>query len=182
MGRIEPAAPRVLLLFAAFSAFEDLLDRVPALIGEQWGAIGLASQRFSFVETDYYAAQMGAPLSKQFFCCSDLIEADRLADIKVASNEIERMLADSGEHAVARPLNLDPGYIDGGKLALASTKGPPHRFYLGRGIYVEATLSFRRNEWLAWPWTYRDFQRADYHQFLNQARRYFLERRRSAGT
>lgn len=180
MGQIQPAAPKVLLIFAAFSSFDDLLDRTPGIIGEHFGPVGLASDRFEFTETDYYAEEMGQPIKKQFFCCSDLFDADFLNEAKIRCNAIEASIAATNQYPVARPLNIDPGYIDGGKLALASTKGPPHRFYIGQGIYVESTLSFRKNVWVEWPWTYRDFKRADYHHFLHAARRYFLERRRSA--
>lgn len=182
MGQVQTRPPRVLAIFAAFSAFSELLDEVPGLLGKEFGTIGLSSDRFDFTETDYYAQEMGSPLFKQFHCLADLQPADFLASAKARSNELEAKIAATKRYPVARPLNLDPGFIDGGKLALASTKGPGHRFYLGQGIFVESTLSFQRNQWIAWPWTYPDFRRADYHQFLNRARAWFLDKRRSEPT
>lgn len=74
---------------------------------------------------------------------------------------------------VARPLNLDPGYLTEAKLVLASTKDHAHRIYLSQGIYAEVTLSFRRGHWRHHDWTYPDYRRADYHAFFTQCRDYF---------
>jgi hypothetical protein len=83
----------------------------------------------------------------------------------------------SSRHAdgpsVARPLNLDPGYLTEAKLVLASTKDHAHRIYLSQGIYAEVTLSFRRGHWRHHDWTYPDYRRDDYHAFFTQCRDYF---------
>ena len=56
------------------------------------------------------------------------------------------------------------------KLVLASTKDRDHRIYLDRGIFAENTLFFRSGQWQIRPWTYPDYQQADYHQFLMECR------------
>ena len=83
-----------------------------------------------------------------------------------------------GNHAEARPLNLDPGYITEAKLVLASTKDRDHRLYLDRGIFAECTLHYRQGIWQLRPWTYPDYQRADYHAFFLACRDYLRARYR----
>ena len=55
MGQIRSAAPMVLPVVAAFSQFEGLLDETPRLLEAVLGPIALSSNRYEFVETDYYA-------------------------------------------------------------------------------------------------------------------------------
>ena len=46
-----------------------------------------------------------------------------------------------------RAVNIDPGYLDGARLVLASTKDHAHRIWLRDGIYAEVTLRFRFGRW-----------------------------------
>lgn len=174
MGEIRSDPPKVLLIFAAFSRFESLLDQAPALIAEHFGAVELASERFAFVETDYYANSMGADLHKQLFACRHLHLAESLPAIKRRTNAIEESIArDHPGLGVARPFNLDPGYLDMAKLVLASTKDHAHRLYLGSGIYGEVTLHYRAKQWQPWPWTYPDYRRPEVSEFLTRSRSHF---------
>ena len=76
------------------------------------------------------------------------------------------------------PLNLDPGYISLGKLALASTKDHAHRIYLDRGIYAEVTLHYRRvGGWQPMKWTFPDYRRPDYHAFFDRCREFLIQQR-----
>lgn len=175
MGQVRSGPHDALLCVAAFSRFPELLDRVPTLL-EAFGPVALVSPRFAFTETDYYAGSMGIDLEKQLFAFRDLVPADRLADIKLRTNAMEERIAAERTYDVARPLNLDPGLLDAGKLVLASTKDHAHRVYIGRGIFAEVTLHFRNHDWRPWPWTYPDYLRAETLGFLHEARRYFRER------
>ena len=69
-----------------------------------------------------------------------------------------------------RPMNLDPGYIAPSRLVLASMKDFSHRIYLGRGVYGEVTLMYRKGLWEALPWTFPDFASGRYDGFLSEAR------------
>ncbi|MEX2025857.1 MAG: DUF4416 family protein, partial [Pirellulaceae bacterium] len=73
-------------------------------------------------------------------------------------------------HPESRPLNIDPGYLTEAKLVLASTKDRDHRIYLSQGIFAEVTLHFQQAKWQTRPWTYPDYQRADYHEFFSRCR------------
>ena len=92
------------------------------------------------------------------------------------SRDNQAVLGRALESPVARPLNLDPGYLTEEKLVLASTKDHAHRIYLARGIYAEVTLHYQGGRWQSHDWTYPDFQRDDYHIFFTQCRD-FLRRR-----
>jgi hypothetical protein len=160
-----------MLLLAAFSRHEAALDWARRQAEAALGPIALVSEAFAFTETQYYTATMGSPLRKRFFALEQLIEPQRLATIKRMTNDWEREYAEQAADAEARPLNLDPGYLDLAKLVLASTKDHAHRIYLQDGIYAEVTLQYRvRGGWQPQPWTFPDYRRADYHEFFDRCR------------
>lgn len=159
-----------MLVVAAFSAYIEALDWACAQLQDRYGRVARQSPRFRFNETNYYHPTMGPDLRKQFFAFEQLIAPDRLAAIKHQTNALEASYQLLGLHPVPRPLNLDPGYLDEGKLVLASTKDHAHRLYLGQGIYGEVTLRYEGGRYIPWPWTYPDYRRDDYHAFFLEAR------------
>lgn len=179
MGAVSDPST-VMLLVAAFSRYDDALDWGRDKLREQFGNIQLESPRFEFSETAYYEKSMGAGLKKTFFAFEKLIDPGELPDIKRQSNDWERDYAAATQHAEERPLNLDPGYIVESKLILASTKDYAHRIYLRDGIYAEITLHFQRGAWQKTPWTFPDYQRADYQAFFTACREYVKMCRRQA--
>jgi hypothetical protein len=98
---------------------------------------------------------------------------------KHQTNAWEDEYRSSHSHPELRPLNLDPGYVTEAKLVLATTKDRDHRLYLADGIFGEVTLFFRQGAWQSRPWTYPDYQRAEYHQFLTQCREFLRVKLRS---
>ena len=183
MGEPLPHRP-VLLILAAFSQFDDALAWAARQAEDRFGPIAMTSPMFQFTETDYYDPTMGSPLGKRFFAFERLIDPAALPEIKLATGEMEQAYAAEqadrkGVDALARPLNLDPGYISLGKLVLASTKDHAHRLYLGQGIYAEITLRYRRRiGWQPSEWTFADYRRDDYHAFFDRCRDYLQARRR----
>ena len=174
MGEIRPAAP-VLRLAAIFSGDEAALTFARDQIAAAWGPPALVSEPFAFDETDYYAATMGGPLRKQFIACQTLADPAELADWKQTSNAWEAEYAQAHSGEVARPVNIDPGYLDRGKLLLASTKDHAHRIYLRDGVFAETTLYYRDKAWRAREWTFPDYRRADYHVFFEACRNYYRQ-------
>ncbi len=175
MAAIHAYRP-VLLVVAAFSRHREALEWAKEKAQSTWGKVALESDLFEHRETRYYEATMGADLKKKFFAFEQLEDPARLIGWKEATNSWEVEYQRLGRHAEARPLNLDPGYLTEAKLILASTKDRDHRIYLDRGIYAENTLVFTRGAWQARPWTYPDYQRADYHEFFGRCRE-FLRRK-----
>lgn len=177
MGAITDQRP-VLLFLGVFSRHESALDWARQRAETTWGPIALTSKVFSFDDTSYYEKSMGAELKKVFFTFERLIDPTALIDIKRATNDFEEEYRVESDHSESRPVNLDPGYVTEAKLVLATTKDRDHRLYLGRGIFAEVTVHFRRGVWVTHPWTYPDYQSAGYHEFLTECRDYLRERYR----
>src|SRR3954465_10055240 len=180
MAAIQPHRP-VLLVLAAFSRYAEAIAWARQQAEQAWGPVALQSELFDHRETGYYEATMGSDLKKTFFAFESLVDPAGLVAWKEMSNQGEIDYQRLSKHVEPRPLNLDPGYLTEAKLILASTKDRDHRIYLGRGIYAENTLYFTRGAWQTRPWTYPDYQRADYHRFFAQCRE-FLRHQLLAGT
>lgn len=174
----QPKAPEpVTLICGILAGREAWLDEAVALLGADLGEIDLVSDTVPFDFTDYYAREMGPHLLRRFVGFEALRDPYDLADLKRLTNELERHI--TGD--VARPINLDPGTVNGSQLVLASTKPYAHRIYLRDGIYAEVTLIYQHGRWVALPWTYPDYAGERYHPFLSEVRQRHLARRRVAG-
>jgi hypothetical protein len=128
------------------------------------------SDTFPFDDTDYYGPEMGDGLRRRFLCFAGGFDPADLADAKLRTNEVEAELAVERDGRTARRVNLDPGYVTGAKLVLASAKDAGHRVYLRDGIHAEVTLAFRRASCARFPWTYPDFRSGRYDAFLLKVR------------
>lgn len=117
----------------------------------------LVSPEFPLIETDYYEKEMGPGLVKVYASWPGLMEPESLVEVKLAAMEWEGRHAPDGR----RLANLDPGYVFSGGLVLSTGKFREHRLPLGRGVWGELTLSFRRGGFHPLPWTYPDYQRPD---------------------
>ena len=170
--------PPALLVVAAFSRHDAALEWARQKLAARFGPIALASPPYAFHHTAYYEAQMGPGLVKLLWAFADLVPAESLAEIKLATNQLENELAQQKRYTEPRPLNLDPGLLTLGKFVLATTKDQQHRIYLGRGIFAEVTLRYRAGTYRPWPWTYADYREPLVLDFLGQARDYYRRRLR----
>src|SRR5690349_9926956 len=166
----------VLLILAAFSRHPEAIDWGRQRAEEAWGPVALRSELFEHRETSYYEATMGPDLKKTFWAFESLVDPAGLVEWKETTNQWESEYQRLGTHPEPRPLNLDPGYLTEAKLILATTKDRDHRIYLDRGIYAENTLCFHHGTWQPRPWTYPDYQRADYHQFFQRCREFLRQK------
>ena len=177
MGAIRIPQP-VLLFMAVFSPDASAFEWTQKHAEAQWGALALESETFPFETfTDYYAKTMGTMLPKRLWAFENLITPDTLPSIKRSTNDWEDKFKLVTACSVERPLNIDPGYIDLGKLILASTKDHAHRIYLSDGIFAETTLMYTQKQWKPLPWTYPDYQSTGYQKFLTQCREYLKSKR-----
>ena len=150
-----PRQPHPVCLFCGLLAPDAAwLARGAAALSDVYGAIAARSAAFPFTFTDYYAAEMGAPLWRQFVTLVTPVDPGQLPEIKHRTIAIETDLADGGR----RRVNLDPGYLTPAKLVLASTKDFHHRIYLRAGIHAELTLAFDQHGCVFYPWTYADYR------------------------
>lgn len=142
------------------------------------GAADFTSEAWTFDQTDYYAKEIGPNVLRQFVSLSQLVHPGDLAAIKHKTNQIEQQLAASLATPYPRPVNLDPGVIEPSKLILASTKNFAHRIYIGMRMYAEVTLVFDKGQWRTMPYTFPDYYRREYHEFLSLVRSRLVEQLR----
>ena len=177
MGSVRGLHP-VKLFTGVIVSDKKLIDEVERHLIDAYGPIDFRSPVIPFDFTDYYAREMGDILDRIFFSFEPLIDADRLPEIKRRTNEIEAALVQSLP-AVARPVNIDPGYVEHSKVILASTKNFYHRIYVGKGIFAEVTMHFRNNTFQFFPWTYPDYQSKDYQDFFIRMRQIYRSQLRT---
>ncbi len=139
-------------------------------ISQQWGSIVERSSFQPFTAGGYYTNQMGGDLVKQLVAIAGHIDPVGLADWKTQTNQWERDAALEFPGSIARPLNLDPGYITQAKLVLATVKDRDHRIYLKDGIFGEITLNYVGKRWVAHRWSYPDYQTEEVFEFAMQCR------------
>ena len=171
-GYSEPAK----LICAVMGQDEAMLNRGRDLMAERYGEAELTSPVFEFSFTSYYEPEMGAGLVKRFIGFGPLVDPADLAGIKRTSNDLEAGVA-RPDSLPGRGVNIDPGYINGGQLVLATTKNYSHRIYLGNGIYAELTLLYTRGAFTPMPWTYRDYRTDEALAFFARVRGAFLAQR-----
>lgn len=177
MAEIREHEP-VLLFLAVFSRYEEAIGWGRRRAGEAWGPLALESEWFDFTETRFYEPAMGTGLKKVLLAFSTLVDPASLPERKRETNQWEQEYKDRFAGPEHRPLNLDPGYLTEAKLVLASTKDRDHRIYLSQGIFAENTLYFRTGAWQSRPWTYPDYRRSDYHEFLMRCRKFYRRSKR----
>jgi hypothetical protein len=175
MGVIHDFNP-VKLFVGALVSNRQLIPEIERRLTTLYGAVDHRSEIVPFDFTDYYEKEMGASIDRVFFSFETLIQADRLPAIKRATNALEEEFfgaGPDGPDGPARPVNLDPGYLENAKVVLASTKNFYHRIYLGEGIFGEVTMRFTNNTFQFFPWTYPDYQSPDYLDFFIRTRQIY---------
>ncbi|MBQ7192748.1 MAG: DUF4416 family protein [Synergistaceae bacterium] len=157
-GILYPSENRELLAWS--------IDR----LREIWGEPELVSRPVPFDKTNYYD-DISPDLTRIFACFPGFVNAGGLADWKHQAIEIEAM-----SRQPVRAVNIDPGYIDGARLVLASTKDHAHRIYLRDGIFAEVTMRYRFKKWQSFDYTFPDFASGVYDEFLSSVRRLWLKK------
>ena len=154
----------------------EILEAAMARLVETFGEIEDCSEEFSFSAefSTYYDGEIGGEGFRRIYSFKRCVDASRQAEIKELTNAIEADFAVGGN----RRINLDPGFINHGRLMLATTKGAGFRIPLARGIYTELTLYWARGAWQKLPWTYRDYQSERVQGFITEVRRKYLADRK----
>lgn len=140
-----------------------------AVLKSEYGNIELISDIFNFTETDYYYNEMG-DIKRYWVIFEDRKNLDKLSDYKILANKIEaKYLSSTG-----RNVNIDPGYMTEAKVVLASTKNFTHRIYIGKNIFAEVTLYFKKGSFRDWPWSYADYKSEYGIKFFNNIRKEYM--------
>ena len=167
----KPREPDPVKLFVSVIAADR--GRMAEVIGELAGAFGqpdFVSEVLPFEYTDYYTAEMGTGLVRRFVTFERLIGPEELPAVKLCTNALEERFSEGG----ARRVNIDPGYLARQHFILATGKGYSHRPYIGRGIYADLTLEYRRETYRPFEWTYPDYRAPETLEMLNGLRKRYV--------
>jgi len=130
------------------------------------------SRQLPFEYTDYYLAEMGAPLVRFFLSFETLVSRETLPEIKRKTDAIEGTLSDEEGR---RRVNIDPGLLTPESFVLATGKNYAHRIYLGHGVYAELTLVYRGGGYRPLEWTYPDYASDEIRSILGEIRRLLMD-------
>ena len=115
-----------------------IYDEVIEILTEKFGPIDDMTEEFSFSRefSNYYDEELGGEGIRVILSFRDTVDASRQAEIKTYTNSLEAQYSILGQ----RKINLDPGFMNHGRLMLATTKPTGFRIPLNDGIYTELTL------------------------------------------
>lgn len=162
----EPAK----LVISIFMQDKHLLQEAVRGLSESFGPVDMVSFWLSFDQTDYYSAEMGAPLFRRIISFEELIQQEVLPDVKHFSNDLEGRFAEKGKRLV----NIDPGYLSAERFVLATGKNYTHRIHLRSGIYADLTLIYYKGRFRPLEWTYPDYAGEAIINFLQTIRKKYM--------
>ncbi len=161
---------KALLLFALMWRDYKKLKEVENLLIHIYGKKLDETNEFHLQYSKYYEKEMGEGLKKKFILIDNLVEKDRLLDIKLTSMEVEKRFSVDGN----RTVNIDPIYLDDYQVVVASKKDKGSRIYLGKGVFAELELLYHHGSFQPLIWTYLDYK--DNIPFFNEVRKYYLQK------
>ena len=176
MGALYDFEPEKLILGVIYND-KAVFDEAMTLVKERFGEFDDECEEFSFSEefSTYYDGELGGKGIRKIYSFEGLIDPALQVEIKEFTNELEKRFSDGEGN---RKINLDPGFINHGRLMLPTTKAAGFRIPLARGIHTELTLFFARGAWHKFPWSYRDYQSEKVQKFLTRVRKKYLSQRK----
>ena len=157
---------KVNLIVGLLSSDAAILSQVKKHLERSYGPTDFESPVMDFTHTEYYKAEMGEGLKRQFLSFKKMLDLSGIYAVKLKTNKLESRFLSGGN----RTVNIDPGYLDDSKVVLFSTKDYTHRIYLDKGIHAEVTLFYKDRSYRPWPWTYPDYKTDAYIDILNRIR------------
>jgi Domain of unknown function (DUF4416) len=177
-----PTEPKPAKYFVALlSPHTEILAAVEKDLEEVLGPIEARSEILPWSLSGYYEREMGGGLLRRFLSFEPLASPGELACVKLKTQEAEDNYRVSSNERFGRRVNVDPGYLDTGKVVLASTKNAGHRIYLRSGIYAETTLLYYNRAFHSCPYTYPDFLWPETLAFLGSLRGSYLNQLKRMG-
>ncbi len=163
----KPVSPQpAKLVISLFFKDKNICSCVAKDLEKEFGLIDIISSYFSFDYTDYYEQEMGSPLFRRIITFKKLIQQSELPNIKIITNTYEQKYLNTDN----RLINIDPGYMLHARFVLATGKNYAHRIYIGKGIYADLTLIYKKGGFQKLPWTYPDYSDEKLLKFLSQVR------------
>lgn len=168
---LREISPSAKLVCGIIARRRSLVEAQSVLEGA-FGEIDSRSDIADFDFTDYYEEEMGKELVRMWISFYGRASQPEIVRAKLKAIGLERDLCDESGRRTA---NLDPGYVTGSKLVLASTKNFSHRVYLWGGIFAEVTLVFEHGSFTPLKWTYPDYRTNLAIDYFNRVRAAFLK-------
>lgn len=163
MGTIHPFN-KVKLFCGLLAGPDAAAEEAAAILAGHVAPIDSRSGLIPFSLTDYYQEEMGQPLFRQFVSFQGLLAPEKLPEIKIFANRLEKKLSRDGN----RTVNIDPGYISDANVVIATCKNHYHRVPLRRGIYAHLEYVLKNKQLHFLPWTYPDFQSEAYLEYFRK--------------
>ena len=164
----HPSPPKpVKLLVSLIARDAHLIAGVAEELSQAYGKIDYMSAYIPFAATTYYQAEMGSGLMRRLITFEDLLDPERLPEVKRYTDSLEAHYTTSEG---SRKINLDPGYITLYQLILATNKRFSHRPYLRDGVYADLTLIYKKKSFQPLAWTFPDYGSAEMIGILNRLR------------
>ncbi|ROR01755.1 DUF4416 family protein [Desulfosoma caldarium] len=161
------------LVFGLLYRRHDDKTHVLSALTELFGPLDAVTQPQNFTFTRFYDKEMGSGLLRVFGSFDELVDPERLAEIKHRTNLLEQSWAQDGR----RTINVDPGLLSEERLVLATGKNAAHRIPLRNGIYGDLSLLYRHGAYRPLPWTYPDYAQDDTRRFFGLLRGLLMARR-----
>ena len=158
--------PFVLPVASVLYVDESLLKETLASLQLYFGEALLFSESYPFDMTDYYQDEMGSSIQRVWFCFAPLQDPSELPAWKVKCIELEEKFSCGGK----RPINIDPGYLDHGKLVLASCKAAPDKIYMGEGVFAHTCLRYKKGKFHGPEHSFADFIDGRFNKFFRSAK------------
>ena len=168
--RLKPA-PRAVYFVAIATGTEAYHTEAQECLSAELGPFGQPSPLYNFSDfSTYYDAELGGSCWKYLLALREPRPPEEIIDIKLATERVQKEFVRSSPEGPRRTVNVDPGYVNGWQVTLATVKNQAHRIYLGRGVFLEVELLFRHGAFEPLPWTYPDYRTEPVLGFLREAR------------
>jgi hypothetical protein len=167
--------PPVKLIIGVLRCADQPVEDIHRAIENRWGPIESQTDGFDFSHTSYYEDEMGRGLIKHYLGIGLLVDVDRMTAIKIESNDMEKEFTKDGR----RRANIDPGYLADAKILMMTTKNLAHRVYVGRNLYVDLQLIYKKDSYYPMPWAFADMREPAVIRFFNAVRKRYQEQLRT---
>jgi hypothetical protein len=161
---IEKDFHKVKLFSGIIYGNQEIYTETKEKLQHMFSPVDLETEPFNFDFTTYYNREMGSPLYRRFISFEKLISPGELPGIKLLTNKIEVETSINGNRVV----NLDPGYLSGANVIIATTKNNYHRVPLSKGIYAHMEYVIKKKRLVPLEWTYPDFKSSQYMDFFEK--------------
>jgi hypothetical protein len=161
---------KIKLFFSLIYKDEENFNTIKDQILIYFGECDQITDALNFDTTNYYEKEFGYPLKRRFIFIKNLCERDSLIDIKYKTYEIESKFKKNDQNRI---VNIDPGFVSKENIILSTFKNYSHRIYLGKGVFAEITLIYKKNSYTALDWTYPDYKKEETIKIFNEIRKKF---------